>query len=85
MFIKIKDDMTHTILFFGQLTDITGVKQLEVKNIEDTEALTQHLLQIYPSLEESKYILAIDNHIVTKPTLLNDKSTVALLPPFSGG
>lgn len=77
--------MTVNILFFGQLTDITGTVSVTMDGINDTAMLTETLAKIYPGLVGSKYVLAINNEQVTENTILTDDCTVALLPPFSGG
>jgi sulfur-carrier protein len=77
--------MKIKILFFGQLTDITGVDSITMDGINDTAMLKDTLEKIYPDLADSNYVLAIDNEQVTTNVLLTDNCTIALLPPFSGG
>jgi sulfur-carrier protein len=76
--------MQVNILFFGQLTDITG-SQLVLQEIRDTDALKAELNKRYPALVNSKFIITVDKKNIVENTILNDNSTVALLPPFSGG
>ncbi len=73
-----------TIIAFGQLTDITG-NRFTIDNIIDTNTLKIQLEEQYPLLKNRKYAIAVDEQIVSENTLLNASSTVALLPPFSGG
>ncbi|MEO6721653.1 MAG: MoaD/ThiS family protein [Ferruginibacter sp.] len=77
--------MKINILFFGQLTDITGIGSITMDGVNDTAMLTEQLARIYPELETTKYVLAINNEQVTENTILTGNCTVALLPPFSGG
>lgn len=77
--------MQINILFFGQLTDITGRSELMVENVHDTNSLKILLHQQFPRLAESKYIIAVDKIIISENTLLSNLCTVAFLPPFSGG
>ena len=77
--------MKINILFFGQLTDITGTDSIEVKDLKDTNELMLFLNNSYPALEHSKYVLAVNTDVVSENTLLTSDCTVALLPPFSGG
>jgi sulfur-carrier protein len=79
-----KRNMQVNILFFGQLTDITG-SQLVLQEIRDTDALKAELNKRYPALVNSKFIITVDKKNIVENTILNDNSTVALLPPFSGG
>jgi len=39
----------------------------------------------YPEFTQTKYLIAVDKQVIKENTVLNNKSTVALLPPFSGG
>lgn len=77
--------MKTNIIVFGQLTDIIGNDKLVVNNAGDTNSLLEELKKGYPALEDSKFILAVDKKLVTENTLLNTNSTIALMPPFSGG
>jgi sulfur-carrier protein len=73
------------IILFGQLTDITGIKNLKLNGIKDTLSLVKELNRKYPALEQTCYLLAVDKTIVVENTVLNEQSTIALMPPFAGG
>ncbi len=77
--------MKVNVIIFGPLTEITGCGSLIVPDIRDTEMLEQFLYDRYPAFKKSKYAIAVDKNIVHEKTILSDDSTVALLPPFSGG
>jgi molybdopterin converting factor small subunit len=77
--------MQINILLFGQLTDITGTSSMVLDNLPDTDAVTMKLHKKFPALANSKYVIAVDKKIISANTQLTDSSTVALLPPFSGG
>jgi molybdopterin synthase sulfur carrier subunit len=76
--------MQINIIIFGQLCDLLG-ENLELNNINDTDSLTKELNDRYPELAHSKYMMAVNKKLVTGNTFLTNNSTVALLPPFSGG
>ena len=76
--------MQINIIIFGQLCDLLG-ENLILDDIADTDGLTTVLTQKYPGLSDSKYMIAVNKKLVTGNTLLTNNSTVALLPPFSGG
>jgi molybdopterin converting factor small subunit len=76
--------MTTQIIIFGQLTDITG-DSLTFDNVPDTNTLVQELHNRFPLLAKAKYVIAVDKKLVQSNTPLSSESTVALLPPFSGG
>lgn len=77
--------MKTRVLFFGQLVDITGTEELQLDRFADTETLTASLHQQFPALAQSKYVIAVNQEMISGHTILQDNSTVALLPPFSGG
>jgi molybdopterin synthase sulfur carrier subunit len=73
------------IIVFGQLTDLLHFSSIAISDVPDTDALREALATQFPSLATAKFAIAVDQQIVTTNTLLTEKSTVALLPPFSGG
>ena len=76
--------MTINIIIFGQLADIAG-STLSLENVTDTNSLVKELHSLYPELSDSKYMIAVNNKMVNENKILSENSTVALLPPFSGG
>ena len=76
--------MQVKIIIFGQLTDITGSSVL-LDNVTDTDNLVKTMNKLYPGLADKKYLVAVDKKIIAENSLLKENSTVALLPPFSGG
>lgn len=77
--------MQANIIIFGQLTEITGTGSLALTGITDTNALVKELNRKYPGLANVKYMIAVDKKMVTENVVLNEYSTIALMPPFSGG
>ncbi len=77
--------MQITILFFGQLTEITGETSLQMQDVADTDALAIILNKKFTGLASLKYAIAVDKKVITSNTILTQNCTVALLPPFSGG
>ena len=76
--------MPITIIIFGRLTDIAG-SSLSLENVTDTNTLIKELHTLYPLLVDTKYAIAVNKIVVNENTVLTEDSTVALLPPFSGG
>ena len=76
--------MSVKIIFFGKLAEIAG-NAVSVGNVADTDSLVNVLHKDYPALAGSKYVIAVDKQVIKENTILNSNSTVALLPPFSGG
>ena len=77
--------MKVNVMLFGPLTDITRSDNLVLEDVADTDSLVTTLHKAYPGLVDSKYLIAVDKKIISVNTLLKDDSTIALLPPFSGG
>jgi molybdopterin converting factor small subunit len=76
--------MPIQVLPFGQLTDIiTGSFQLN--DVKDTDSLLSALYCQYPSLQQKKFAIAVNQTVIHQNTFLTGNETVALLPPFSGG
>ena len=76
--------MSLKIILFGKLADIAGAS-VSVDNVVDTDSLVDSLNKRYPELANTKYVIAVDKQLIKENTVLNKKSMVALLPPFSGG
>ena len=77
--------MSVTILFFGQLAEMAGNDRMELKGIKDTNELQKTLHAKFPDLEKTKYRIAVNKEIISDTASLQNGTTVALLPPFSGG
>jgi len=73
------------VLAFGSIADIIGKKSFIMEEIDSTERLQQTLEDKYPSLTTVQYAIAVNEEIIQTPVLLENNSTVAILPPFSGG
>jgi sulfur-carrier protein len=77
--------MRITILFFGNLTQITGCNKLPLENLRDIEEVKEYLIAKFPIFKNQKYAVAINRKIVKDNQLLNDGDEIAFLPPFAGG
>ncbi|MEO8582480.1 MAG: MoaD/ThiS family protein [Flavitalea sp.] len=77
--------MAIKVLLFAQLAELMNAKELVVENISSTNELIGVLEQQYPVFKGAAYVVAVEKDIINANTKLNDFSTVALLPPFSGG
>lgn len=77
--------MQVPVYLFGQLTDIAGNNSMVLSDVADTDALLQAVNSLYPAMAGINYVIAVDKKIVRTNTVLNEKTQVALLPPFSGG
>ncbi|MCF8213985.1 MAG: MoaD/ThiS family protein [Chitinophagaceae bacterium] len=73
------------VIFFGQLTDATGVSSIMVEEVANTDMLINLMKMRYPSLASSTYMVAVNNTMVTENAIIRPGSKVAFMPPFSGG
>ncbi|HEY2720770.1 MAG TPA: MoaD/ThiS family protein [Chitinophagaceae bacterium] len=76
--------MKINLIIFGQLCELLG-ENLVLEDVSDTDNLKTLLNQRFPGLVGAKYLIAVNKKVITGKTKLMDNSTVALLPPFSGG
>lgn len=76
--------MHVNITSFGQLADITG-NNIRLENIKNTNELMAVLIETYPALKNISFVIAVNKKLITANTDLFTTSSVALLPPFSGG
>ena len=77
--------MEINIISFGKIAEFIHPQQLVVNNTPDTDTLKLELEKTYPALAAIKYVIALNKQIVQTNTLLQDHSTLAIMPPFSGG
>ena len=77
--------MQVEIILFGQLTDIAGNNTILINDVSDTDELIQAVNKLYPAMAGIKYIVAVDKKTIRENTSLNKTTSIALLPPFSGG
>jgi sulfur-carrier protein len=78
-------ETTMNIMVFGQLVDITGAPSVTINDVADTEMLLQELYVRFPLLQEKKFLLALNQEIITEKKEIGAQAQLALLPPFSGG
>jgi molybdopterin synthase sulfur carrier subunit len=77
--------MNIEILFFGQLTDISGCHSVKIENPGTTEAVKEWLCKQYPGLAGAKFVMALNNQLRVAPLKITEPSIIACMPPFSGG
>lgn len=77
--------MKIEVLFFGQLTDITGSSKLVIDYVDTTDNLKKIILEKFPALSSLKFAIAVNKQIVTDNISIEKNSSIAFMPPFSGG
>jgi len=77
--------MTIQVKLFGNLVDVTGTANMQLKNIADTDSLLRKMFSDFPQLAGHTFIVAVERKISTENQVLNEGDVVAFLPPFAGG
>ena len=77
--------MKIELLFFGQLTDITGTTVVMLDHMTDTDTLKHYVFDMYPSLQQAKLMIAVNNKLVTENEVIPEGAKIAFMPPYSGG
>ena len=77
--------MKIEILFFGQLTDKTGCNTMQLGNPGTIGQLKEKLFYQFPELKNAKFTIAINNRLIIEDQIILENSTIAFMPPFSGG
>ena len=77
--------MEINLLSFGQIADITGKSAWKMVGVKDTNELIKNLEEQFPALSTVRYSIAVNKKLIQENTVFNEKDTIALLPPFSGG
>ena len=77
--------MEIKVLAFGKIADLIGTSEMDFENIHSSDELVNYLQTQFPKLKDTKFVIAVDKKIIAVSVLLEDKSTVALVPPYSGG
>lgn len=77
--------MEINLLAFGQIAEITGKSNWKMDGTKDTNILIKNLEEQFPALVKTNYSIAVNKKVIQENTILNEKDTIGLLPPFSGG
>jgi sulfur-carrier protein len=70
---------------FGHISELITAPFLDLDAMVDTDQLRIELLKKYPLMADKQFVIAVDKKIVLTNTAIDEKSEIALLPPFSGG
>lgn len=79
--------MKLNLLFFGVLTESTGLKSLCLEGFtkNSLEDLNQQIREDFPKIKSTNYKIAVNQKMASLSQLLQDGDEVAFLPPFAGG
>jgi sulfur-carrier protein len=74
-----------TVLAFGVVAEIVGKDRFIIGNVSSTDELKQQLETQFPKLKSISFAIAVNKKVISASTPLEVNTTVAILPPFSGG
>ncbi len=77
--------MSIKVMLFGSLADLAGKSELWFSNCQDIQSLKDKLLNEFPELRNSKFLISVDKKLVKDNHQLQPGTEVAFLPPFAGG
>lgn len=70
---------------FGRIAEFMDSRTLELNDLTDTDGLNAYLQEQFPQLKTMKYRLALNKELVQRNMVISKDSTIAVMPPFSGG
>jgi molybdopterin converting factor small subunit len=74
-----------TLKFYGVLAEIAGTGQTKLYDLHSVDELRSHVKSAYPGMEKHNFVFAVNNKLSQGNTVIGHGSTVAVMPPFSGG
>ncbi len=76
---------TIKLVYFGSVTDITGISSENVEAPATLDDLNEMLIARFPKLSAIRYRFSVNRQLITGDRQLINGDEVALLPPFAGG
>jgi len=80
-------DVLVQMRYFGVVAEKTGCSEEQMKFTRGStlDQLYGQLVQTYPSLSDSDFVISHNQRLSKGGEVLSDGDEVALLPPFAGG
>jgi molybdopterin synthase sulfur carrier subunit len=77
--------MAIKVYLFGQLKELTGLSEILLDGISDTDQLVNEMACRFPVIKGLPCLVAVGREIIHSNTSLKEGQELALLPPYSGG
>jgi molybdopterin converting factor small subunit len=77
--------MAIKVYLFGQLKELTGLSEILLDGISDTDQLVNEMAGRFPVIKGLPCLVAVGREIIHSNTSLKEGQELALLPPYSGG
>ncbi len=76
--------MEINVLFFGEISGLTGVFQKHYRSVSSFSDLLHRIEDDFPEIIHYPFRIAVNNQIINNEPELNCGDEVAFLPPFYG-
>ncbi len=83
--VKVSLIMDVSVLFFGVLSEVTGMHRKHYRNIKSFVDLKHRIEDDFPEIVHYNFRIVVNNKIVNEDPLLSTGDEIACLPPFAGG
>jgi molybdopterin synthase sulfur carrier subunit len=77
--------MDISVLFFGILAEIAGLRRKHYRAVSSFSDLRHRVADDFPEMENYSFRIAVNNRLTVEEPLLRDGDEVLFLPPFAGG
>ena len=77
--------MKVKVLFFGVLSEVAGTGIKVYNDVKSIEHLRQRVYDDFPEISHYKFVMSLNNELVSGDADLKDGDEAAMLPPFAGG
>lgn len=73
--------MRNKVVFFGDLSDVVGTKEMYLENMSTVHELFRHLLNQYPDLRLKSFKILVNDEEINHERKLEDGDIVVLINP----
>jgi molybdopterin converting factor small subunit len=77
--------MKVRVLFFGVLSEVAGTDMKFYDNVKSIEHLKMRVFDDFSELSHYRFVVSLNNELITGDAELKDGDEAAMLPPFAGG
>jgi molybdopterin converting factor small subunit len=76
---------TVNLIYFGSVTDVTGIPSEKIESPETLNELNELLIARFSGLSALNYRFSVNRKLTNENRQLAEGDEIALLPPFAGG
>lgn len=75
--------MNNKVIFFGNLADVTGQKEIMVEGQSTVHELFRHLIEQYPNLRMHSFKIIVNDEEINHERSLEEGDEVVLAHPYA--